>query len=744
MFKHSVLVIVLVLCVSTTNLPATVVYVKKSAAGLNNGSSWTDAYTNLQAAILAAVSNSEIWVAAGIYVPGTGRTDTFQLKEWVDLYGGFNGTETSRSQRDWTNSLSVLSGDILGNDVGFSNNTENAYHVIEATNNVTVDGFIIRGGNANGTTNNVDGGGMHSWYSSPTVQNCVFSNNYAVRHGGGLSFYLACATVRDCSFFDNSAAQYGGGLDNGVSTCVVERCVFSRNYAYRGGGIYNGSAPTSLVQACVFSGNSANSGGGIYNNNAPIVQQDCIFSGNSASSGGGVYNSSAPAVLKSCIFSGNSAANDGGAVRNHYSAISAQDCIFSQNSASVYGGGMLNNNCSPLVENCVFSGNRSLNVGGAMYNVYSSLTIRKCVFSGNSTAEAGGGMVNAYEYPSVVNSMFCGNMAKYGGGIANGQAHATITNCTFSGNSADSGGAIDNEPAWITVVNSILWNNSGSGSEIFNTDTGSVTLLSCDIKGGWDGTNVVNQDSATVTNGGGNINLDPIFALETNGTWKANAQYASNAFQSILADTGAAWIPGALAGRFVRPNMSNNLQYLIVSNSATTLAIWGDFSTNSLNGRPYRLYDYRLQTNSPCLDNGTSSNAPGDDVEGVARPLDGDDDGNAEPDIGCYEAAFGDTDKDGYGDADEIIAGTSPTNAQDYFEIRNISFGNAAGSNRCVVFWNSAAGRLYTLQGTTNLTGNSWASLPDFTGIPGTGSTMSYTNSFEKRVEFYRARVKKQ
>ncbi|HEX5840091.1 MAG TPA: hypothetical protein VFY26_19800, partial [Anaerolineales bacterium] len=86
---------------STNEYQPTIRYVKWDAAGANDGTSWTNGFTDLQLALAAASSGDEIWVATGVYKPtsGTDRSVSFVLKNGVAVYGGFAGTEILRDQR---------------------------------------------------------------------------------------------------------------------------------------------------------------------------------------------------------------------------------------------------------------------------------------------------------------------------------------------------------------------------------------------------------------------------------------------------------------------------------------------------------------------------------------------------------------------------------------------------------------------------------------------------------------------
>src|SRR5512134_3734972 len=139
----------------------TVLYVR------SDGTSWTcDSWENacgLQTALAAATAGDEIWVKAGLYRPATDTRfldATFQLKEGVALYGGFTGMETTRDQRDWETHITVLSGDLGGDDTTDPNGVvtdtvnivgTNAYHVVTGSGVDTttiLDGFVITAGYA--------------------------------------------------------------------------------------------------------------------------------------------------------------------------------------------------------------------------------------------------------------------------------------------------------------------------------------------------------------------------------------------------------------------------------------------------------------------------------------------------------------------------------------------------------------------------------------------------------------------
>ncbi|MEZ4961033.1 MAG: MopE-related protein [Saprospiraceae bacterium] len=301
-----------------------IIYVDKDATGMANGLSWTDAFTDLQAALAIAQSGVEIWVAEGIYKPttGTDRTISFVMKNGVAIYGGFpNMGIPTFADRNWAANPTILSGDLNDDDVisgsgstlSITGNGENSYHVIFNNNNgldgtAVLDGFTIKGGNANGGGENDKGGGMFNISSSPKLVNCTFASNSASAGGGGMANSASSSELTNCIFSGNVAEINGGGMANYYNPSPeLNNCSFFGNMAEsNGGGMANYLSSEPAVTNCTFSGNSATIGGGmsVLTSSSPLLT-NCSFSGNAAIQGGGIFNDGYSPTLANCILWGN-------------------------------------------------------------------------------------------------------------------------------------------------------------------------------------------------------------------------------------------------------------------------------------------------------------------------------------------------------------------------------------------------------------------------------------------------------
>ena len=149
---------------------------------------------------------------AGVHLPGAARTDTFTLKDGVAVYGGFAGTETLLTQRDWIANPTILSGDIDSNDSQtpiitdistVTGNNTNSYSVVKGATGATLDGFTITAGyNDGGDCSFGCGGGMLNASSSPTLQNISFRGNWSFS-GGAMSNDSSSPTLTNVIFSGN-------------------------------------------------------------------------------------------------------------------------------------------------------------------------------------------------------------------------------------------------------------------------------------------------------------------------------------------------------------------------------------------------------------------------------------------------------------------------------------------------------------------------------------------------------------
>jgi hypothetical protein len=294
------------------------------ATGANNGTSWADAFqgiTGLQSALAASGSGDQIWVAQGTYKPtaGTTRTTSFNLKNGVEIYGGFIGAEAALAERDWIANETILSGDLLGDDgPAFAGYADNSFHIVNGSSQnstAILDGFTVRGGNANAATPNDRGGGLlMQAASNGTIRNCKVIANRC-NFGGGAGYINGSSPAfADTTFQGNLGGSFGGAFDM-ASNCnpSFNRCQIISNSAQRAGGIevFGNSAPT--IRNCLFRSNTATgagSGGAMFiaSSSNPVIR-DCTFVGNStsvAATGGGILTNGSNTNIANSIVWANS------------------------------------------------------------------------------------------------------------------------------------------------------------------------------------------------------------------------------------------------------------------------------------------------------------------------------------------------------------------------------------------------------------------------------------------------------
>lgn len=301
-------------------LNAATIYVNTNVVGgANNGSSWGNAFSDLQDAIDNSTSGDQIWVAQGIYYPTKDKTgsaapsDNRQKTFYIDIngiaiYGGFLGNEATLSARDWENNLSILSGNIANASI----DTDNSYHVMyidgttgtNITSSTVIDGLIFEKGYASSPASGFpatfgggiynDGGNNVANESSPTISNCTFRDNVA----------------------DNGAGILNDA-DGGTTNPIITNCVFENNFAQIGAGIYDykntilSGVSETKIKDCIFYSNSVLIAGGAYASlygTDDIDIENCIFmdNGGSNAEGGAIYFATEGTLdIRQCTFTGN-------------------------------------------------------------------------------------------------------------------------------------------------------------------------------------------------------------------------------------------------------------------------------------------------------------------------------------------------------------------------------------------------------------------------------------------------------
>ena len=497
------------LCFFTNSVFAKIIYVNAAngAAVTKDGTSWPNAYVNLQDALsdVTLAAGDQIWVAKGVYKPsvilGTGadnRDKTFSLKTGVAIYGGLFGneavTDISAITRNFIANETILTGDLNGNDVAGvdATKTDNAYHVLVSAlndNTTILDGFTITAGYADGAGQvDIDVSNAILRYSGAGIftrrSNAIFSNllikGNAVNgsagqaaNGGGIYIGGGAISVSKTSISNNTSTTTatsngtaGGvfisGYANAYNTTTFTDVIIADNTAKgSGGGVYvNSYATPSFLRGSITNNTAQNTyGGGVAATTYTSPSfTDINFEENVAESRAGAFHSLGNASYKN--------------------GVSFTRCSFTKNKVNNGNGGAVyvSNYVNPTFADVTFSENTASVTGGAIFSIgattdYNTFSLDKATFIKNSSGigSAGGAIyMSSYNNYTIKNAAFYENIGTASAGaiflFAGANATGLISNALFYGNQANGatngGGAIAVSGTPVTIVGATFYANT--------------------------------------------------------------------------------------------------------------------------------------------------------------------------------------------------------------------------------------------------------------------------------------------
>ena len=466
------------------------VYVNLHATGLNNGTSWVNAYTNLQTAIDSATRGSEIWVAKGVYSPTKKayngiieRHKSFVIDKTLKLYGGFAGTETDTIQRILSDTT-VLSGQLSG--------TDQAFHVmiIIATHSdsITINRFTIRDGFSNGFALSdssyidlPDSLGITNYSIDPygIIPNSVAAGIYIYAQN------TSAIHITDNYFTNNRSINVSSntGSNDGTMMAIavdsagifVDANRFYRNDTFSGGGICMGTDGSGWITVInnMFEENSGVNGGGIsvYGGEHILITNNRFIKNNVTNKGGGIYLYFSSTLLSEVVVTSN---------------------YFEENCGEIGGGLYIdlwdNVFIKLLVTDNTFYRNKAISGGGIdLYSPYNYneviLKITNNIILENQATDKGGGgiRINLGSYIGansnyiITNNIITRNSSMYGGGVQLTAPHTIgflFTNNEITNNTAQWGGGVYCTSG--TVIGNFIAHNSadscGGGCYIVSSE----------------------------------------------------------------------------------------------------------------------------------------------------------------------------------------------------------------------------------------------------------------------------------
>jgi hypothetical protein len=548
----------------------------------------------------------------------------------------------------------------------------------------------------------VFGGAVYNFDDgSCTLTACTMVNNSSGSDGGGV-FSNGMTTIQGCTIAKNSGGSGGGGIYNGAGTLAIDNTTISGNTAGNGGGVYDQVGRMTVTNCTITGNRAPSGGGfrahsgdhlintiiagNLDSSGNPSDVANATISGTNsligdAGSSGGIVDG----VNGNIVGVGGSGTRDittilnpmltsyGGPTQTHplvcgspaldagsnsgagslmtdqrgaprvaggtvdIGAVEMQNQVTNTNDS---GSGSLRDaitnatsgeiiDISPCVTGTItltsgeigvandvtingpgadmltVSGNNASRTFNASANVeINGLTLTQ----GNAGSAQGGAVVLSGSGLNKIHACVMSNSsADFAGGLFILFGDLIMNDTTISGNQATSGagGLGVNDGATVEMTNCTVYGNHTAGSDGAGGLNGLVFLTNCTVSGnsGPIGGGVVNDSGVAINN--------CIVSGNTGGDLSAHS-----------------------------PNGDNNL---VGTNTGDPLV-----GSNNIDGVDPKLGPLQnnggptptmaLLPGSPAIDAGSNLYSPVSDQRGIARPVDGDGDGNAVSDMGAYEA----------------------------------------------------------------------------------------------------------
>lgn len=197
--KKFLLTLMLSIAFAGTYANPTIIYISPNGSSLESadGLTWANAVSLERGRSLVNFYNNQtpavatqVWAKAGTY---NLTADAFQMTIPMTIYGGFTGSETQLSERNWQVNQTILN-QTVNKGVIFSN--------VEAE--ATLDGWILQNGSK--TT----AGSCGTMYPGNTLRNCIIRNNKTTGAGvllfTGISGSTKKMTLENCLIINNECS----------------------------------------------------------------------------------------------------------------------------------------------------------------------------------------------------------------------------------------------------------------------------------------------------------------------------------------------------------------------------------------------------------------------------------------------------------------------------------------------------------------------------------------------------------